>query len=224
MTGLNSSAGISYNKFLAKMASGYRKPNNFFVIPPAKGAAFLVGLPIEKFHGVGPATAARMHAMGIETGADLAALSLDEMVSKFSRSAQYWLDLSRGVDEREVEPNRERKSIGAEDTFRDDIATIADARTMMSPLVEKVWSVYENRGFRGRTVTLKVKYSDFGQITRAKSQTFALSSRDALAAVVEELLQATFPPPKSVRLLGVTISNFERELAEEPAQMTLPIT
>lgn len=223
VTGLNSSAGISYNKFLAKMASGYRKPNNFFVIPPARGAAFVASLAIEKFHGVGPATAARMHAMGIATGADLAALTIDEMVSKFGRSAQYWFDLSRGIDDREVKPNRERKSVGAEDTFRDDISTIEEARAMTAPLVDKVWSVCENRHLRGRTVTLKVKFSDFEQITRARSRTTALTGRAALAAVVEELLQATFPPAKPVRLLGVTISNFEREPAEEPEQMVLPI-
>lgn len=138
VTGLNSSAGVSYKKFLAKMASGYRKPNNFFVIPPEKGAAFVASQPIEKFHGVGPATANRMRAMGITSGADLAALSLEQMSERFGRSAQYWFDLSRGVDLREVKPNRERKSIGAEDTFSRDINTLDDARTRVEPLTDKV--------------------------------------------------------------------------------------
>lgn len=223
VTGLNSSAGISYNKFLAKVASGYRKPNNFFVIPPAKGAAFVAALPIEKFHGVGPATAARMHAMGIETGANLAALSFDEMVARFGRSARYWFDLSRGIDERSVQPNRERKSIGAEDTFRDDITAIGQARALTSPLIDKVWAVCQARGLYGRTVTLKVKFFDFEQITRSRSRPAALTSAVEISQTVEDLLASTFPPSKPVRLLGVTVSNFDREQEGQQQQMTLPI-
>lgn len=223
VTGLNSSAGISYNKFLAKMASGYRKPNNFFVIPPGRGASFVASLPIEKFHGVGPATATRMHALGISTGADLAALSLNEMTARFGRSAQYWFDLSRGIDDRQVQPNRKRKSIGAEDTFREDIATIDEAREMTAPLIEKVWAVCQNRNLYGRTVTLKLKFSDFEQITRARSRPMALTSHVEFLATVEELLASTFPPTKPVRLLGVTISNFDRDHTPNAQQMMLPI-
>lgn len=223
VTGLNSSAGISYNKFLAKMASGYRKPNNFFVIPPGKGAAFVASLHIEKFHGVGPATATRMHALGISTGADLAELTLDEMTEKFGRSAQYWFDLSRGIDDRQVQPNRERKSIGAEDTFLEDITTIDEARKMTAPLMEKVWAVCQNRNLFGRTVTLKVKFSDFEQITRARSRPMPLTSNVEFSATVEELLASTFPPSKPVRLLGVTVSNFEHNQAGNEQQMMLPI-
>ena len=223
VTGLNSSAGISYNKFLAKMASGYRKPNNFFVIPPGKGAAFVASLPIEKFHGVGPATATRMHALGISTGADLAELTLDEMTEKFGRSAQYWFDLSRGIDDRQVQPNRERKSIGAEDTFREDITAVEDAKALLAPLIDKVWAVCRSRGLYGRTVTLKVKFSNFDQITRARSRPSVVSSRHDMAAMVEELLLETFPPRLPVRLLGVSVSNFDREPQESGAQMALPI-
>lgn len=223
VTGLNSSAGISYNKFLAKMASGHNKPNGYFVIPPAKGAAFVAGLPIEKFHGVGPATAARMHALGIATGADLAALSIEDMTARFGRSAQYWFDLARGVDTRAVNPNRERKSIGAEDTFRDDISSLDEARAMTAPLIEKVWSVCQGRGLYGRTVTLKVKFSDFEQITRARSKTSAILSLEGLAAAADELLMASFPPRKPVRLLGITVSGFDRAIPAENPQMALPI-
>ena len=223
VTGLNSSAGISYNKFLAKMASGYRKPNNFFVVPPAKGPAFVARLPIEKFHGVGPATAARMHALGITTGADLAALSFDELTSRFGKHAQYWFDLSRGIDHREVKPNRERKSVGAEDTFRNDIATMAEAKTLTAPLIEKVWRVCETRGLHGRTVTLKVKFADFEQITRSKSRPVAISSLAELTRVVDELLGQVFPPRRPVRLLGVTMSSFNGAAEDQTTQMALPI-
>lgn len=208
VTGLNSSAGISYNKFLAKMASGQGKPNNFFVIPPGKGAVFVAGLPIEKFHGVGPATAARMHSLGIRTGADLAAMSLDEMIAKFGRSAEYWFVLSRGVDHREVMPNRERKSVGAEDTFRDDIATIEKARSLVAPLVQKVWRICEQRELFPKTVTLKVKFNNFEQITRSRTAGRHLLELQDFDALVHALLVKEFPPALPVRLLGVTASSF----------------
>lgn len=223
VTGLNASAGISYNKFLAKMASGHRKPNNFYVIPPGRGAAFVAGLPIEKFHGVGPATATRMHALGISTGADLAALTLEEMRTRFGRSAQYWFDLSRGTDDRPVNPDRERKSIGAEDTFMEDITAIEDARSMTTPLADKVWRTCEARRLFGRTVTLKLKFADFEQITRARSLPSFVRDRETLGSVVETLLAATFPPRMPVRLLGVTVSNFDRSETPQANQMALPI-
>ncbi|CAN7618291.1 DNA polymerase IV [Devosia sp. LjRoot3] len=207
-TGLNSSAGISYNKFLSKMASGYRKPNNYFVIPPGKGESFVATLPIEKFHGVGPATAGKMHKLGIQTGADLARLSMEEMIARFGNSADYWFKLARGIDGRQVNPDRERKSIGAEDTFADDISTIDEARTMMTPLVDKVWNACEKRGIAGRTATLKVKFADFEQISRSKSQTGPFRTRTGLAQLVDALLLQEFPPRAPVRLLGVTVSNF----------------
>ncbi|RYG85418.1 MAG: hypothetical protein EON58_23030, partial [Alphaproteobacteria bacterium] len=208
VTGLNSSAGISYNKFLAKMASGYRKPNNFFVIPPSRGEAFVATLPIEKFHGVGPATAGKMHARGIKTGADLARLTMDEMVERFGSWAEYWFNISRGIDNREVKPDRERKSIGAEDTFAEDISTLDEARAMIKPLIDKVWSASEERSLFGRTATLKVKYADFEQITRSKSLPSSFREREELVAVLEGLLSQVFPPRVPVRLLGVTASNF----------------
>ena len=223
VTGLNASAGVSYNKFLAKMASGHRKPNNYFVIPPERGAAFVADLPIEKFHGVGPATAARMHRLGIKAGADLAALSMDEMVFHFGRSAEYWFDLARGIDHRQVKPNRERKSIGAEDTFWQDITTIEEARVLTRALIEKVWAGCEKRCLYRRTVTLKVKYADFEQITRARSKPEPIMSFDKLAVAVDELLDQTFPPRKPVRLLGVTASGFKQDNTLRPQQMVLPI-
>lgn len=209
VTGLNSSAGISYNKFLAKMASGHNKPNGFLVIPPAKGAAFVQALPIEKFHGVGPATAARMHAHGIFTGADIAALSLDDCRSRFGRSAEYYFDLARGIDHRQVHAHRERKSVGAEDTFATDIDTVSAARELLSPLADKVWRVCEARQLHGRTVTLKIKFSDFEQITRSKSSTRPVGSRTDLTELLDLLLAPEFPPRMPIRLLGVTLSGFD---------------
>jgi len=221
VTGLNSSAGISYNKFLAKMASGHNKPNGFFVIPPAKGAAFVAGLPIEKFHGVGPATAARMHERGIFTGADLAALSLDEMIEKLGRSASYYFKLSRGDDDRAVEPNRERKSVGAEDTVASDISTIAEARALLGPLIDKVWNVCDKRELRGRTVTLKIKFANFAQITRSRSRPNPITTKTDLLALVEELLVLEFPPRLPIRLMGVSTSSFEGGADANGDQMVL---
>jgi len=209
VTGLNSSAGISYNKFLAKMASGHNKPNGYYVIPPAKGAAFVQALPIEKFHGVGPATAARMHGYGITTGADLAALSIEDLRTRFGRSADYYFDLSRGIDHRQVHSHRERKSVGAEDTFSADISTVEEARQRLAPLADKVWRVCETRDLHPRTVTLKIKFSNFDQITRSKSLPRVLGKREDVTALLDVLLVPEFPPRLPVRLLGVTLSGFD---------------
>jgi DNA polymerase-4 len=223
VTGLNSSAGVSYNKFLAKMASGYRKPNNYFVIPPGRGEGFVAALPIEKFHGVGPATAGKMHGLGIQTGADLARLSMEEMIVRFGNSADYWFKLARGIDDRQVNPDRERKSIGAEDTFADDISTIDEARKMVMPLIDKVWNACEKRDLAGRTATLKVKFANFEQITRSKSQTGPFRTHTGLDQLVDALLLQEFPPRAPVRLLGVTISNFvsNDERVEDQIEMAL---
>jgi DNA polymerase-4 len=223
VTGLTCSAGISYNKFLAKMASGHNKPNGYFVIRPSEGAAFVQQLKIEKFHGVGPATAARMHSIGIQTGADLAALSMDELVARFGRSAQYYHDLSRGLDHRQVQPHRERKSVGAEDTFASDISALEQARAMVAPLVDKVWRVCEARELRPRTVTLKVKFSDFEQITRSKSVGAAIADEAKFAEVLDGLLQPVFPPRLPIRLLGVTASGFLPMQDQTEGQLTLPV-
>lgn len=223
VTGLNSSAGISYNKFLAKMASGYRKPNGFFVIPPGKGADFVAKLPIEKFHGVGPATAKKMHDQGLMFGADLARLSMNETAERFGSSAEYWFHLARGIDNREVTPDRERKSIGAEDTFPEDISTIEAARSMTEPLIAKVWDGCVGRGLFGRTVTLKVKFADFEQITRSRSNPVPLRRQTDVASAIDALLEAAFPPRVPVRLLGVAVSNFASESERNPAQIEMAL-
>lgn len=216
-TNLTASAGISYNKFLAKMASDQRKPDGLFVITPKNGPAFVETLPVKKFHGVGPATAEKMHKIGIETGADLKARDLAYLQQHFGKAGPYFYWIARGIDEREVKPDRPRKSIGAEDTFREDIHDFATARAALQPLMDKVWRYCEANGFRGKTVTLKVKYSDFVQITRSRTISMPIISPAEIAEIVALLLSPMFPLTKGIRLLGITLSSLETtEQGHEP--------
>ena len=223
VTGLTASAGISYNKFLAKMASTRNKPNGQFVIPPKNGPLFVEQLPVKKFHGVGPATAERMHRLGIETGADLKARDREFLVEHFGKAGPYFYGIARGIDTREVQPNRERKSFGAEDTFRDDVHDYSPARDGIQPLIEKVWGYCEANAIAAKTVTLKIKYADFQQITRSKTAAAALASIAELDEIVSLLLQPIFPVRKGIRLLGVTLSSLERRSQSDAPQLTLPL-
>jgi len=222
VTGLNASAGISYNKFLAKMASDLNKPNGQAVITPKNGPSFVEGLPVKKFHGVGSATAEKMHRLGIETGADLKEHSLDFLIEHFGKSGPYFYGIARGVDDREVKPDRARKSVGAEDTFIADIHSFDPAREGIQPLIAKVWAYCDANEISAKTVTLKVKYADFTQITRSKTMAMPFGSLSDLEDVVNLLLQAIFPVSRGIRLLGVTLSSFEPKVAEsEPPQLVL---
>ncbi|MGR9161515.1 DNA polymerase IV [Rhizobium leguminosarum] len=169
VTGLNASAGISYNKFLAKMASDLNKPNGQAVITPKNGPDFVEQLAVKKFHGVGPATAEKMHKLGIKTGADLKARSLQFLSQQFGKSGPYFYGVVRGIDDRPVRPDRVRKSVGAEDTFVEDIDDLDVANSELSPLADKVWRYCEARGISGKTVTVKIKFSDFSQATRSRT-------------------------------------------------------
>lgn len=222
-TGLNASAGISYNKFLAKMASDLNKPNGQAVITPKNGPAFVQGLPVKKFHGVGPATAEKMHRLGIETGADLFDKELDFLVEHFGKSGPYFYGIARGIDNRQVKPDRVRKSVGAEDTFAEDVHAYDPARAGIQPLIEKVWGYCEENGIGAKTVTLKVKYSDFQQITRSKTVPVSLSSISELEEIVGSLLRPIFPVGKGIRLLGVTLSSLERITDTVASQLALPL-
>jgi len=155
VTGLNASAGISYNKFLAKMASDLNKPNGQAVITPKYGPGFVETLPVKKFHGVGPATAERMRKYGIETGLDLKSKSLAFLQEHFGKSGPYFYGIARGIDERHVRPDRIRKSVGAEDTFVEDIDDLEGATAELKPLAEKVWRYCEAQEISGKTVTVK---------------------------------------------------------------------
>lgn len=208
VTGLNASAGISYCKFLAKMASDLNKPNGQAVITPRHGPAFVEALAVKKFHGVGPATAAKMERLGILTGADLRAKSLAFLQEHFGKSGAWYYNISRGIDDRPVRPDRERKSVGAEDTFTTDIFDLDSARAEISPLVDKVWRHCEAKHLHGRSMTLKVKYADFQIITRSRTVAVPFGSAEEIVATAHSLLAPLFPTAKGIRLLGVTLSSF----------------
>ena len=207
MTGLNASAGISYNKFLAKMASDLNKPNGQAVITPKNGPGFVESLPVKKFHGVGPATAERMKKYGIETGADLKSKSLQFLVESFGKSGPYFYGIARGIDERQVRPDRIRKSVGAEDTFVEDIDALDLATAELKPLAEKVWRHCEAHRISGKTVTVKIKYSDFTQATRSRTASLPYASVAEVLAAASGLLATVYPFRRSVRLLGVSLSS-----------------
>ncbi|MEI9916845.1 MAG: DNA polymerase IV [Methylovirgula sp.] len=206
-TRLTASAGVSYNKFLAKLASDYRKPDGLFVITPKMGPAFVESLAVGRFHGVGPATAAKMKGLGIETGADLKACALQFLEDHFGKAGAYYYWVARGIDERPVRPDRTRKSIGAENTFFDDLIEFEAMRDALLPILNKLWRHCEGGGIRGRTVTLKMKFSDFRIITRSRSISGCVNSRDELEAISLDLLRHLLPPVLGVRLLGVSVSN-----------------
>ncbi|OAH34469.1 DNA polymerase IV [Methylorubrum populi] len=223
-TGLTASAGVSYNKFLAKVASDHRKPDALFVITPAMGPGFVEALPIGQFRGVGPATEAKMQRLGIRTGADLKARSLDELRAVFGSAGDYYYRVARGIDERPVRAHRERKSIGAETTFSDDTSEYAVLAARLQPLLDKVWAVATAKAVVARTVTLKLKFSDFAQITRARSLPQPLADRAMLEQVSLGLLRDAFPLRRSVRLIGTAISSLQTRSGEgEPLQLDLSI-
>lgn len=222
VTGLNASAGISYNKFLAKLASDHRKPNGQYVITPETGPAFVETLPVGKFHGIGPATSARMNALGIFTGLDMRNQTLEFMQANFGKSGAYYYWISRGVDDREVRASRIRKSVGAETTFSQDLTAFDAMAAELQPLIDKVWRHCADKGSRGRTVTLKVKFNDFQIITRSRSVPVAVASRDDLERLSVALLQNEMPVRKPVRLLGVSLSSLQGD-DEDEAQLGLPI-
>ena len=222
-TGLTASAGVSYNKFLAKLASDHRKPDGLFVITPAMGPGFVEGLTVDRFHGVGPATAAKMNRLGIFTALDLRAKDEAFLRTHFGKAGPHYFNICRGVDHRPVCANRVRKSVGAENTFPRDLSSFDEMKAELEPLVDKVWRYCESTGVRGRTVTLKVKFADFQVITRSHTGLSPLPDRYALATISADLLAAQFPMPKSVRLIGVSLSSLCADLTEGDPQMTLAL-
>ncbi|MFA6087559.1 DNA polymerase IV [Mucilaginibacter sp.] len=215
---LTASAGVSVNKFVAKVASDLQKPDGLTFIGPSAVESFIENLPVEKFYGVGRVTADKMKRMGLHTGADLKRLTEEEIKHHFGKAGTFYYQIVRGIDNREVQPHRETKSVGAEDTFAYDLTTIEE----MNAELEKIAVVVNNRlvknQLKGRTVTLKIKYNDFRQVTRSQSFTYFLDDTDTILSTAQKLLAATDPENSRIRLLGITLSNFT--LPEIPAKPT----
>ena len=224
-TGLTASAGVSYNKFLAKLASDEDKPDGLFVITPEMGPDFIEALPVAKFHGVGPATSAKMNRLGIHTGLDLRARDLPFLLKAFGKAGRFYYWIARGVDERPVRANRIRKSIGAETTFFEDLTSFEAMRDVLVELAAKVLRHCEAVRMRGRTVTLKVKYADFQIVTRGRTLPAVIACEEDLSEAGIKLLAPLMPPAKGIRLLGLTVSNLEDENADVPyhPQMSLAL-
>ena len=221
-TGLTASAGVSYNKFIAKLASDQNKPNGLTVIPPGKGAAFVQTLSIRRFHGIGPVTAAKMEGLGVFSGADLAAKDPLWLAENFGNSAEWLFNLARGIDHRRVKSNRPLKSLGGERTFFNDLITDTEIREALAHVCTVVWDRAAKKGARGRTVTLKLRYADFRTITRAKSVAAPILDGAALLAAGEAILAPLLPTEQGIRLLGLTLSKFEGEDDEDEAETAGP--
>jgi DNA polymerase IV len=223
-TQLTASAGVSYNKFLAKLASDQNKPDGLCVIPPGRGEAFVAALPVKRFHGVGPKTAEKMAGLGIHTGADLRAQTLAFLVHHFGSSGPYYHDLARGICHREVKPNRPWKSIGAEDTFLEDLTDEAALVAELDKISHTVWRRISEKEIAGRTVTLKVKFRDFQILTRARSLDRAVAGREEFLDIGCALLRTLLPVAKGIRLLGLTLSNLsEGGQGDAPLELELPL-
>lgn len=216
-TCLTASAGVSFNKFLAKMASDVDKPDGLYVIRPEDAAAFVARLPIEEFHGVGRATAAKMKELGIYTGADLLARSEDDLISRFGKTGRFFYRIVRGEDHREVQPNRIRKSVGAERTFSQDLRRVEDMEQRIADIAERVSERMSAAGVAGRTVTLKVKYHDFELTTRSTTVHRDVYEAGELCSIAIRLLRQP-APPRPVRLLGLSVSNLIHVEGERAAR------
>ena len=213
-TGLTASAGVSYNKFLAKIASDHNKPDGLCLIRPGEGARFVADLPVRRFHGIGPKGAEKMERLGLHTGGDIAARDMIFLRQHFGSQAEYLYRAARGIDLRRVSANRARKSVGAERTYDHDISTGPAMHEALERIVGLVWADIERLHARGRTITLKLRYADFSLKTRARSLDAPVAFRDQFAAIGHSLLDELLPLPQPVRLLGLTLSSMEGERAE----------
>ena len=227
-TGLTASAGVSYNKFLAKLASDQNKPDGLCVIRPGEGPAFVQSLPIRRFHGVGPKGAEKMARLGIETGADLAEKDLPWLKTHFGSFGEYLYGAARGIDHRPVRSTRTRKSVGGERTFHEDQHTPEELRETLERIIDIVWERIERNGAKGRTVTLTLKYNDFTLNTRARSVAQLVADKERFSMLARELLEEQLPLPRPIRLMGLTLSSLEgvaklsrKEKAARAAQLSL---
>jgi DNA polymerase-4 len=214
-TQLTASAGVSINKFLAKTASGINKPNGLFLILPENAESFAEQLPIDKFYGIGEVTAQKMRDIGVHTGADLKQWSENDLLKKFGRVGSYYYHIVRGQDDRPVMPNRVRKSIGAEESYAHDLSE----RHSMIVALEEIASILKRRiessETSGRTITLKVRYADYQQVTRSRTLTESIFAVDEMVKIALELLDTTEVVQKHARLLGLSLSNLDCEREEQ---------
>ncbi len=216
-TGLTASAGISINKFIAKVASDYNKPDGITLVGPEKVETFLDQLPIKAFFGVGKVTAEKMLALGITNGSDLKKWSKEALISHFGKAGGFYYEIVRGNDERIVNPNRERKSLGAENTFDYDLKEMADIKIAIEPIANTVFKRLEKANKYGKTLTVKIKFSDFTQITRSTSEPNEIRTLDQILELTFKLLEQIDWKdfPEGIRLLGITCSNFHTKETSE---------
>jgi DNA polymerase IV len=210
-TGLTASAGVSYNKFIAKLASDQNKPDGLCVILPDQGAEFVASLPVRRFHGVGPRTAEKMTKLGIQTGADLREKEEAWLVAHFGSWGKYLHKAAHGIDERPVNPNSVRKSLGGELTYFEDKKSETELREALDEIIDIVWGRIEKYEAKGRTITMKARYSDFTTLTRCRSLPQNVQNRAEFFDIGHDLLDLILPAPMGIRLLGLTLSNLVRD-------------
>ncbi len=223
-TGLTASAGVSVNKFLAKIASDMDKPNGLYVIKPHQAEAFIASLPIEKFYGVGKVTAAKMKSKGIFTGADLRAHPEQLLTNWFGKAGHYFFQVAQGIDNRPVVPHRPRKSVGTETTFSQDYSDAALLTEKLMELAQSVSKRLSSSGGTPKTITIKIKFANFSQITRSKTVAGGISQPEHIKSLASDLFLNVFQPTHKIRLLGISLSNFKAiKTANEQGQLTLEL-
>ena len=220
-TDLNASAGVSYNKFLAKTASDMDKPNGLYVILPQNAESFLNTLPIQKFFGIGKVTAEKMKVAGIFRGEDLKKISLEDMNRRFGKVGTYYYHICRGIDNRPVKSHRERKSLSAENTFNKELMNLKEVREKLAPIVQEVWKRLEKSESFGRTITLKIKYGDFQQASKSKSYEEVIRDFEIFKSNLDNLVTEGILREEGIRLLGVGVSNFTATEKPQDPQMKI---
>ena len=219
--GLTSSAGVSFNKFIAKVASDVNKPNGIAIIPPDKAVGFIANLPIGKFFGVGRATEKKMFKLGIQKGADLLKYNQDALTFHFGKSGLFLYNIVRGHDDRPVEPRRERKSIGSETTLSEDTKDLLEINAILSTIADKLGTTLANKKCGGYTLTLKIRYHDFITISRSHTSKTPIYNSTDIVNILPRLLLSCNAGEKKVRLLGLSLSKLVDENSG-PKQLLLP--
>ncbi len=221
-TGLTASAGVSYSKFIAKVASDIQKPDGLTVVPPKAGERFMANLSIRKFFGVGRVTEKKMLKLGIKTGADLKLKDRAFLIREFGKNGDYFFRVVRGLDKRPVNPNKVKKSIGRETTLQVDISDETRIVEILSKIAAQVELILKKGNKKGKTVTLKIRYADFKTITRCRSLTKRIDDAKTIMEQIKELLKSTEITIKKVRLLGITVSNFSGDADIKMEQLNFP--